>query len=94
MLSTERPRYDVYVLFGGVGYDFRNAHWCVNNKIKRKFTFFSVNTIKFSFRVMKTFKFSHVLRTRDNTDVFIILDENIYRIHNKKVNILYLSNTL
>ena len=43
---------------------------------------------------MKTFKFSHVLRTRDNTNVFIILDENIYRIHNKRVNILYLSNTL
>ena len=27
---------------------------------------------------MKTFKFSLVLRTCENTDVFISLDENIY----------------
>ena len=39
---------------------------------------------------MKTFKFSLVLRTRENTDVFITLDENIYGIHSKRVNILYL----
>ena len=39
---------------------------------------------------MKTFKFSLMLPTRENTDVFITLDENIYGIHRKKVNILYL----
>ena len=39
---------------------------------------------------MKTFKFSLVLCTRENTDVFITLDENIYGIHSKTVNILYL----
>ena len=27
---------------------------------------------------MKTFKFSLVLRTHENTDVFITLDDNIY----------------
>ena len=41
---------------------------------------------------MKTFKFSLVLRTRENTDVFITLDENIYGIHSKRVNILYILN--
>ena len=40
---------------------------------------------------MKTFKFSLVLRTRENTDVFITLDENIYGLHNKRANILYIS---
>ena len=39
---------------------------------------------------MKTSKFSLVLRTRENTDVFITLDDNIYGIHSKRVNILYL----
>ena len=39
---------------------------------------------------MKTFKFSLVLRTRENTDVFITLDDNIYGIHIKRVNILYI----
>ena len=39
---------------------------------------------------MKTFKFSLVLRTRENTDVFITLDDNIYGIHGKRVNIRYL----
>ena len=39
---------------------------------------------------MKTFKFSLVLRTRENTDVFITLDENIYGIHHKRVNTLYI----
>ena len=38
---------------------------------------------------MKTFKFLLVLRTHENTDVFITLDENIYGIHNKTVNTLY-----
>ena len=40
---------------------------------------------------MKTFTFSLVLLTRENTDVFITLDENIFGIHSKRVNILYLS---
>ena len=53
-----------------------------------------MNTIKFSSRVMKTFKFSLVLRTRENTDVFISLDDNIYGIHSKRVNILYLYHLL
>ena len=39
---------------------------------------------------MKTFKFSLVLRTRENTDVFIMLDDNIYGIHSKRVIILYI----
>ena len=38
---------------------------------------------------MKTFKFLLVLRTRENTDVFITLDDNIYGTHSKRVNILY-----
>ena len=38
---------------------------------------------------MKTFKFSLVLCTREKTDVFITLDDNIYGIHSKRVNILY-----
>ena len=38
---------------------------------------------------MKTFKFSLVLRTCENTDVFITLTDNIYGIHSKRVNILY-----
>ena len=40
---------------------------------------------------MKTFKFSLVLRTLENTDVFISLDDNIYGIHSKRVNILYVA---
>ena len=43
---------------------------------------------------MKTFKVSLVLRTRENTDVFITLNDNIYGLHSKRVNILYLSRTL
>ena len=39
---------------------------------------------------MKAFKFSLVLRTRENTDVFITLDDNIYGIHSQRVNILYI----
>ena len=37
---------------------------------------------------MKTLKFSIVLHICENTDVFITLDENIYGIHSKRVNIL------
>ena len=40
---------------------------------------------------MKTFKFSLVLRTRENTDVLITLDDNMYGIHSQRVNILYVS---
>ena len=36
----------VHVLLADVSNDVRNVHWHVNNKIKRKFTLFSVNTIK------------------------------------------------
>ena len=46
MLSTERRCHDVHVLFGDVSYDVRSAHWCVNNKIKKKIYSFSVNSIK------------------------------------------------
>ena len=38
---------------------------------------------------MKTFIFSLVLRTRESAGVFITLDENIYDIHSKRANILY-----
>ena len=38
--TTEHQRHDVHVLFGDVNYDVRNAHWRVNNKIKRNFTLF------------------------------------------------------
>ena len=55
------------------------------------FFFFSVNTINIFISCKKTFKFSLVLRTRENTDVFITLEENIYGIHPKRVNILYIS---
>ena len=40
---------------------------------------------------MKTFKFLLVLRTGENTDDSITLYDNIYGIHSKRVNILYLS---
>ena len=43
---------------------------------------------------MKTFKFSLVLRTRENTDVFITLDDNNYGIHSKRENILYVRRPL
>ena len=39
---------------------------------------------------MKTFKFSLVLRTRENTDVFISLDDNIYGSHSKRINMFYI----
>ena len=47
--------------------------------------------MKFSSRVVKTFEFLLVLRTRENTDVFIALDDNICGVHGKRVNILYIS---
>ena len=39
---------------------------------------------------MKTSKFSLMLGSLENTDVFITLDENIYGIHSKRVNIPFL----
>ena len=42
---------------------------------------------------MKTFKVSLVFRTREYTVVFITLDETIYGINSKRVNILYLSSS-
>ena len=91
MLSTERQRHDVHVLFGDVIYDVRNAHWRVNKKTKKENLLFVREYHKNSLsRVMKTLKFSLVLRTRENTDVFITLDDNIYGIHSKRVNILYI----
>ena len=56
-----------YFIWWLYSYDITNAHWCVKNKIKRKFT---------------------LLHNCENTDDFITLDENIYSIHNKRVNIL------
>ena len=88
MLSTDRWRNYVHVLFGDVSYDVRN--WLVNNQIKRKITLFKWLQKIFSSRVMKTFKFSLVLRTRENTDVFITLDGNIYGIHSERVNFLFI----
>ena len=41
---------------------------------------------------MKTLKFLLVLRTHENTDVFISLDDNIYDIHSKRINVLCLFN--
>ena len=38
---------------------------------------------------MKTFKFSLMLCTRENTDAFITLVENINGIHSKRANIFY-----
>ena len=38
---------------------------------------------------MKTFEFSLVLRTREYTDIFFTLVDNIYGIHSQRVNILY-----
>ena len=90
MLSTKRRRHDVLVMFGDVSYDVRNAPWRVNNKIKRKLTLFQWTPKKISSRVMKTFTLSLVLRTHENIDVFITLDENIFGIHSKRVNILCL----
>ena len=34
------------------------------------------------------------IQIRENTDVFITFDDNIYGIHSKRVNILYINNIL
>ena len=49
-----------------------------------------MNTIKVFILCNKNIQILLVLRTCENTNVFITLDENIYDIHNKRVNILYL----
>ena len=69
--SIERGRHDVHVLFGGVSYDVRSAHWRVNNKIKRKFTLFSLNTIKknYGFHWKKS-KFSFFFSCNENIHIF------------------------
>ena len=83
-------RHDVYVLFGDLSYYVRNRYWCVNNKNKKKIYSFLVNTTQFSSCVTITFKFSLLFRTRENTDGFITLYDNVYGIHNKRVNIFYI----
>ena len=52
-------------------------------KIKRKFTFFSVNTKTISSHVLKISPISLVLRTRENADIFITFDE-IYLVFTSK----------
>ena len=51
-------------------------------QIKRKFTFFSVNT-NISSHVLKISSFLLVLRTRENADIFNTLDE-IYLVFTSK----------
>ena len=65
-----------------------------NNKIKRNFTLLKWIPLFFSSREIKTFKFSLVLCTRDKTDVFITLDENISGIQSKRVCIHCISRFL
>ena len=60
-------------------------------KIKRIF-FFLVNTKYISSRELKTSKFSFVLRTHENSDVFTTLDEIYLVFTSKKVNIPYISH--
>ena len=47
----------------------------LEKKIKRKFTFFSVNTKNISSHELKISVNSLVLRTREFTDIFITFDE-------------------
>ena len=44
MLITECLCHGIHVLFDDISYDVRSAHWYVNNKIKRKFNLFLMNT--------------------------------------------------
>ena len=57
-------------------------------KNKKKIYSFSVNTIKIFISSNENIQ---NFRTRENTDVFITLDDNIYGIYSKRVNILYVS---
>ena len=74
-------------MFGDISYVIRNGYWHVNNKIKRKLTLFREYHQIFTLCIEKI-----QILTRENTDVFITLDEDIhvYGIHNKRVNILYI----
>ena len=93
MKSTERRRHDVHVLFIDVSYDVRNAHCRINKIIKgnkKKVYSFSVNIITIFISCNGNIQISLVLRTLEKTDVFISLDDNIYDVHSKRVNILYL----
>ena len=58
-------------------------------KIKRKFTFFTANTKYISSCALKISAFSLVLRTREKYWFFHHTRWNIFGIHLKKVNILY-----
>ena len=53
----------------------RAKFFSVTEKIKRKFTFFSVNTKNISSHVLKISAISLVLRTREITDIFNTFDE-------------------
>ena len=71
--------------------------YCI--KLKENLLFFSVNTKYISSRELKTSKFSRVLRTRRNSDVFNSVDE-IYLVFTSKKQIssiylkgLYISGT-
>ena len=55
----------------------------LTEKIKRKFTFFLVNTKNISFHVLKISAISLVLRTREIADIFNTLDE-IYLVFTSK----------
>ena len=54
------------------------------HKIKRKFTFFLVNTKYISSCELKISEFSLVLHTRENSDVFNTLDEIYFIFTSKK----------
>ena len=60
-----------------------NVNLLKKYKIKRKFTFYLVNTKYILARELKTSKFSFVLRSHENSDVFNTLDE-IYLIFTSK----------
>ena len=55
----------------------------LTEKIKRKFTFFEVNTKYISSHVLKISAISLVLRTREITDIFYTFDE-IYLVFTSK----------
>ena len=60
-------------------------------KNKKKIYCFSVNTKNILSHVLKISAISLVLRTREIADIYFnTFDENIFGIHLKKVNILYL----
>ena len=60
-------------------------------KEKKDYLFFEVNTKNMSSHVLKISAISLVLRPREITDIFNTIDEIIFGIHLKKLNILYLS---